>query len=183
LLLRLDEGRADPPRFADRNGDGLPDVFIQAQAGNSLFFTEIWQWNARRARLLWTSSGTAVRLLESRTGLVANGPIATAFPDEDGDGVHDIVETFAIGRCRTCEPVKEVGLRYRYRPPVGSGPSWALRVCRHPIPVRRGGSPSIRRVRTSFDDFPVALAACGLLFATEGYDDSGASGPGHARRP
>jgi hypothetical protein len=108
-----------PPRFADRNGDGLPDMFIQAQAGNSLFFAEIWQWNGTRARRLWAPSAAALRLLERRTGFVANGPIATEFPDDDGDGVRDIVETFTIGQCRACPPVEKVGLHYRYRPARG----------------------------------------------------------------
>ncbi len=103
------------PRIGNRNGDTLRDIFIEAQAGNSLFFGEIWQWDGRGAHLLFKQSPRAISLLE-QGGLVANGPLATRFPDDNGDGVSDVVQTFNLAACRACPPEEVRTVRYRYRP-------------------------------------------------------------------
>lgn len=106
--------RLNAPRRADRNGDGLPDLFLEAQAGNSLFFGEIWQWNGRRARRLWRDTpGILNRVVGPAETF--GGPIATRFPDADGDGISDVVSEYMIAECRACEG-RRVGLRYTWRP-------------------------------------------------------------------
>jgi hypothetical protein len=110
--------RLNPPRIADRNGDGVPDLFIEAQAGNSLFFGEIWQWNGQRARRLWALDLAPARYRES-PGEVLVGPLATRFPDEDGDGVHDVVVDAGLAQCRACPLRSSFDLRWRYSARAG----------------------------------------------------------------
>ena len=112
------------PHIGNRNGDTLRDIFIEAQAGNSLFFGEIWQWDGRRAHLLFKQSPRALPVEQG--GLVWNGPLTTRFPDDDGDGVSDVVQTFSLGECRACPPQQIRTVRYRCRPVLGRWPLLGL---------------------------------------------------------
>jgi len=93
--------RLGRPRLGDRNADGRREVFTQAQAGNSLFYGEIWEWNGRRARRLWRLDLAPVQRAVG-PDLVLNGPGRIAFPDPDGTAVRDVIATFLAGECRAC---------------------------------------------------------------------------------
>ena len=107
------------PRVADRNGDGWRDIFLEAHAGNSSPFGELWQWNGRRATRLWRSTSRPVDRVISPEE-VLNFPIATRFPDEDGDGVHDVEQDAGVGgACRACAFDRILTVRWRFSPRAG----------------------------------------------------------------
>lgn len=109
--------RVARPRVADRNGNGLREVYIEAQAGNSLAFGEMVEWDGRRARTVWKFNDRPLR--RAAQGGAINSPIDTRFVDLNGDGVLEVQADATVGRCRACPPTVRYTLVWRYVPSRG----------------------------------------------------------------
>ena len=113
------------PRIADRNADGRPEMLIEWAAGNSPFFGEIWEWDGRRARLLWKMQLGPLFHYVDRSAPV-NAPTHIAFPDFFDDGVREVEIGASVGSCRACSDQVHYTLYWRWSEPAHRWTFWQI---------------------------------------------------------